>query len=139
MPDQALVVTLEVSARGREVTATLTLLNKGRTAFPLEKFNACTDGTMEKELFEVATVTAPPKQVAYVGMTAKRPPSGPNDYLHLAPGKSLSNTVRLDRYYDFPPAGGMFVARYSVYNALPEGGLSQLVSNSVTFRVDKSN
>ena len=139
MPDHATVVKLEVAVRGREVTATLLFLNHGQDGFAVEKFNTCADGKMDKELFEITTAATPPKEVRYVGITAKRPPSGPGDYTTVAPGKSLRTTVRLDPYYAFPPEGGTFVARYSVYNAMPDGELVQLVSNPVTFQVEKSN
>jgi hypothetical protein len=139
MPDHATVVKLDVTVSGREVTAKLTFLNHGQDGFPLEKFNTAPGGKMDKELFEVTTAATPRKEVRYVGITAKRPPSGPGDYVTLASGKSLSATVRLDQSYAFPPEGGAFVARYSVYNAMPDGELVQLVSNPVTFQVAKSN
>ena len=131
MAEQQVQVNLVVQVQGRSVTATLTFRNaSGQDAF-IERVNACDGGRIRNDLFEI---TKDDQRVPYIGRLAKRAAPGPEDFIKLAPGQSLSNTVQLESVYAFPPGAGTYKIRYSAYNPFPDrDGFFELVSNEVVF------
>lgn len=131
MAEQRVQVNLEVQAQGRNVTAKLTFRNAGGQDAFIERVNACDGGRIRNDLFEI---TRDDQRVPYIGRLAKRAAPGPEDFIKVAPGHSLSNTVQLDSVYQFPPGPGTYTVRYSALNPYPDrDGFFELVSNEAVF------
>ncbi len=52
-------------------------------------------------------------EIAYVGPMVKRGPLGAADFVKVAPGKKLSNTIDITRSYDFKPGTHTYTLRYA--------------------------
>ncbi len=91
----------EKFARSDEVLVRVTLLNTSPTAQFLLKWHTPA-GAVEAPLFEVLRDGQP---VRYLGMVVKRAAPGPDDYLRLEPGASLSSTVELSALYEMNVTG----------------------------------
>ena len=88
-------------ARSDEVLVRVTLQNTSATPQFLLKWHTPVEG-MQAPLFEVLRDGQP---VRYLGIKAKRPAPGPNDYLRLEPGASLASTVELSALYEMNVTG----------------------------------
>ena len=97
----SLVPVREKFARSDEVLVRVTLHNAGATPQFLLKWHTPVAG-VEAPLFEVLRDGQP---VRYLGIKAKRPAPGPDDYLRLEPGASLSSTVELSALYEMNVTG----------------------------------
>lgn len=102
----------------KPVTLHVTFTNPTSTSIGLLKWFTPIDGVTEP-LF---TVTRAGNSVTYVGILVKHPPPTTQDYVTLAPGKSLSRDVNLSDYYDLSVSGN-----YSVTFAA--GGLTSNTLN----------
>ncbi|QOY93602.1 peptidase M35 [Massilia sp. UMI-21] len=88
-------------ARSDDVLVRVTLLNNSGTPQFLLKWHTPVAG-IEAPLFEVQRDGQP---VRYLGIKVKRPAPGPDDYLRLEPGASVSSTVELSALYDMNVTG----------------------------------
>lgn len=91
----------EKFARSDEVLVRVTLHNTGATPQFLLKWHTPVAG-VQAPLFEVLRDG---QQVAYLGIKVKRPAPGPDDYLRLEPGASLTSTVELSALYEMNVTG----------------------------------
>jgi len=94
-------------ARSDEVQVRVTLTNTGATPRFVLKWHTPVDG-ITAPLFEVKRDGQP---VRYLGIKAKRPAPGPDDYLRLEAGASLSSTVELSAQYEMHVTGA-YTLRY---------------------------
>ncbi|MCA1248618.1 M35 family metallo-endopeptidase [Massilia sp. MS-15] len=130
------------TARGDEVLVRVTLRNTGAAPRFLLSWQVPL-GEITAPLFEVLRDGQP---VRYLGMLAKRPAPGPDDYLRIEPGAALSATVELSALYEMHVTGSYQVRYRSAGPALlagaPDGtGAMQplpgsLVSNPVEIWVE---
>ena len=135
MAEQPVQVNLEVQVSGRNVAAKLTFRNAGSQDAFIERVNACDGGRIRNDIFEITTDG---QRVPYIGRLAKRAAPGPEDFIKVAPGQSLSNTVQLDSVYQFPPGPGTYKVRYSALNPFPDrDGFFELISNEVDFTLSE--
>lgn len=88
-------------ARSDEVLVRVTLLNTSATPQFLLKWHTPAGG-VAAPLFEVLRDGQP---VRYLGIKVKRAAPGPDDYLRLEPGASLSSTVELSALYEMNVTG----------------------------------
>ena len=88
-------------ARTDEVLVRVTLLNTSATPQYVLKWHTPVDG-VKAPLFEVQREGQP---VRYLGIEAKRRAPGPEDYLRLEPGASVSSTVELSALYEMSVTG----------------------------------
>src|SRR5687768_13822188 len=88
-------------ARSDEVLVRVTLLNTSAAPQFLLKWHTPAGG-VAAPLFEVLRDG---QQVAYLGIKVKRAAPGPDDYLRLEPGASLSSTVELSALYEMNVTG----------------------------------
>jgi peptidyl-Lys metalloendopeptidase len=88
-------------ARSDEVLVRVTLRNGSATPQFLLKWHTPVAG-VQAPLFEVLRDGQP---VRYLGIKAKRPAPGPDDYLRLEPGASLTSTVELSALYEMNVTG----------------------------------
>ena len=88
-------------ARTDEVQVRVTLANRSNTPQYILKWYTPVEG-ITAPLFEVLRDGQP---VRYLGIEAKRPAPGPNDYLRLEPGDSVSSTVELSALYEMNVTG----------------------------------
>lgn len=88
-------------ARSDEVLVRVTLMNTSATPQFLLKWHTPVAG-VQAPLFEVLREGQP---VRYLGIKAKRPAPGPDDYLRLEPGASVSSTVELSALYEMNVTG----------------------------------
>lgn len=97
----------EKFARSDEVLVRVTLQNTSATPQFLLKWHTPVAG-VQAPLFEVLRDGQP---VRYLGIKAKRPAPGPDDYLRLEPGASLTSTVELSALYEMNVTG-LYQLRY---------------------------
>jgi peptidyl-Lys metalloendopeptidase len=91
----------EKFARSDEVLVRVTLQNNSATPQFLLKWHTPVAG-VQAPLFEVLRDG---QKVAYLGIKAKRPAPGPDDYLRLEPGATLTSTVELSALYEMSVTG----------------------------------
>ncbi|WP_229440511.1 M35 family metallo-endopeptidase [Massilia sp. BSC265] len=91
----------EKFARSDEVLVRVTLHNNSATPQFLLKWHTPVAG-VQAPLFEVLRDG---QAVRYLGIKVKRPAPGPDDYLRLEPGASLSSTVELSALYEMNVTG----------------------------------
>lgn len=94
-------------ARSDEVQVRVTFTNTSAQAQYVLKWHTPVEG-LSAPLFEVQRDG---QQVRYLGIKAKRPAPGPDDYLRLDPGASLSSTVELSAQYEMHVTGS-YTLRY---------------------------
>ena len=94
-------------ARSDEVQVRVTFTNTSAQAQYLLKWHTPVEG-LSAPLFEVQRDG---QQVRYLGIKAKRPAPGPDDYLRLEPGASLSSTAELSAQYEMHVTGS-YTLRY---------------------------
>jgi peptidyl-Lys metalloendopeptidase len=94
-------------ARSDEVKVEVTLANTGLAPQYILKWHTPVEG-VEGPLFEVQRDGQP---VRYLGIEAKRPAPGPNDYVRLEPGASISTVVELSALYEMNVTGS-YTLRY---------------------------
>ncbi|MBD8564068.1 peptidase M35 [Oxalobacteraceae sp. CFBP 8763] len=125
--------------RGDDVLVIVTLTNTSNTVQQLLRWRT-PQQVLEAPLFEVQRDGQP---VRYLGRRIKRAAPGPADYLQLAPGEVLSQTVELSRFYEMRMTGN-YTIRYRS-PAMPAPGattgavVGELTSNPVTIRIDGSS
>lgn len=88
-------------ARSDEVLVRVTLHNPGSTPQFVLRWHTPA-GAIDAPLFEVLRDGQP---VRYLGIEAKRRAPGPDDYLRLDPGATLSSTVELSALYEMSVTG----------------------------------
>lgn len=91
----------EKFARSDEVLVRVTLHNSSAAPQFLLKWHTPVAG-VQAPLFEVLRNGQP---VRYLGIKVKRPAPGPDDYLRLEPGASLTSTVELSALYEMSVTG----------------------------------
>ncbi len=94
-------------ARSDDVRVEVTLSNHGLAPQFILKWHTPVEG-VEAPLFDVQRDGQP---VRYLGIEAKRPAPGPNDYVRLEPGASVSTTVELSALYEMNVTGA-YLLRY---------------------------
>jgi len=122
--------------RGDNVLVSVTLTNTSDTVQHLLRWRT-PQQSLEAPLFEVQRDGQP---VRYLGRRIKRTAPGPADYLQLAPGEVLTQTVELSRVYEMSITGN-YTIRYRS-PAMPAPGatagavVGELTSNRVTVWID---
>lgn len=125
-------VQLNVSVKGRHVLAALEFRNMTQLNFSIEKFNACTDGQIENNVFEIRTNG---RLLEYTGLLAKRRRALLEDYIVIPAGRTFRTKADLTAAYDFPHEMRTYEALYSATLSYPDrDGLWTLNSNSQRFR-----
>ena len=94
-------------ARSDDVRVEVTLANTGLSPQYILKWHTPVEG-VDGPLFEVQRDGQP---VRYLGIEAKRPAPGPNDYVRLEPGASISTVVELSALYEMHVTGS-YTLRY---------------------------
>jgi hypothetical protein len=124
-------VRLRISVRRIQVLADLEFMNTSRHDVFIEKFNACVNGEIENNVFEIR---ADGHLLDYTGMLAKRRRPLLEDYLRLPPGQPFTTQVDLTRAYDFPRGKRTYEAAYSAVLSYPErDGIWTLTSDTERF------
>ena len=108
-------VRLSVVVSGQQATATLRFINKTQQDIYLDKINACLDGTIENDVFEISTGD---KSIEYIGILAKRKVK-PQDFYRLKPGEEIESKVSIDKVYQFPAGTHEYKIRYYAYHSYP--------------------
>jgi len=122
--------------RGDNVLVSVTLTNTSDTIQHLLRWRT-PQQSLEAPLFEVQRDG---QSVRYLGRRIKRTAPGPADYLQLAPGEVLTQTVELSRFYEMSITGN-YTIRYRS-PAMPTPGaaagavVGELTSNPVTVWID---
>ncbi len=103
--------TLKVESSGGKVLVTVSVDNaagKAPVHVPVALYK-------DKELFgRTFTITTDKgAEVDYVGPMVKRGPWTAADFVKVAPGKKMSNTIDITRSYDFKPGTHTYVLRYA--------------------------
>ncbi len=102
--------TVKVESRDGKVLVTLSVDNAGTAPVhvPVALYK-------DKELFGRAFTITTDKgvDVAYVGPMVKRGPLTAADFVKVAPGKKLSNTIDITRSYDFKAGTHTYMLRYA--------------------------
>ncbi len=102
--------TVKVESRDGKVRVTLSVDNAGAAPVhvPVALYK-------DKELFGRAFTITMDKglEVDYVGPMVKRGPWTAADFIKVAPGKKLSNTIDITRSYDFKPGTHTYMLRYA--------------------------
>ena len=114
-PDFKIAVNLETEVIGEEVMVTLTFTNAGNNSASIEKRNGCLNGQIENNVFEI---TSGEQKIKYKGIMAKIAPPGPEGYLEIPAGQSVTATVKLNDVYDFLPGVRNYEIKYSAYHSL---------------------
>ena len=111
--------------------ADLEFANSTRQEIFIEKYNACINGEIENNVFEIKTGE---RLLDYTGMLAKRRRPIAEDYVRLAPGRMFASRVDLTNAYDFPRGKHDYQARYSAVISYPDrDGIWSLSSEWVRF------
>jgi hypothetical protein len=125
VPPESTIMAREV---GSDIVVRITIANHSHVPFRLLQWNLPKNGKMTTVLFEV---TLNGKTVEYRGPMAKRSIM-PDDYVVIAPGKSLSAEVGLLQAYDVR-SGGDYAITYKGFNQRSDSsGIDVLTSNTVT-------
>ena len=88
-----------------DVVAKVTITNEGRGMALVPRWQI-PGRVLDADLFEV---TQDGRPVRYTGRLAKRPAPTPQDFVRLAPGKSVSGETELSRHYDILDGGEYIV------------------------------
>ena len=102
-------VQLAVVAGEGNVTATLTFMNSSAEDVFLEKVNACINGTIRNNVFQVVSDI---DRVPYIGIFAKRAMPGPDGFFRLAAGACHKVRVHLNDAYGFFPGWHAYRIHY---------------------------
>jgi hypothetical protein len=126
-------VHLNVSVRSGQVMARLDFENSSNNDIFIEKFNACIEGQIENNVFEIRTNG---QMLDYIGMLAKRRRPILEDYLVIRAGRTFETEVDLTRAYAFPRGLREYSAVYSAVISYPDrDGIWMLTSKPVRFRL----
>ncbi|UVW27917.1 M35 family metallo-endopeptidase [Massilia sp. H6] len=124
-------------SRSDDVQVQVTLSNTGLAPQFILKWHTPVEG-IQAPLFEVQRDGQP---VPYLGIEAKRPAPGPNDYVRLEPGASISSIVELSALYEMNVTGA-YTLRYRTAAAGLFGSASArmvtgtLASNTASIWID---
>ena len=124
-------------ARSDDVQVQVTLANTGLAPQFILKWHTPVEG-VEAPLFDVQRDGQP---VRYLGIEAKRPAPGPNDYVRLEPGASVTSVVELSALYEMNVTGA-YTVRYRTAAAGLFGSASvrqatgALASNAASIWID---
>jgi len=121
-------VRLEISVRQNQALARLEFKNPTPSDVFIEKYNACIDGEIENNVFQIQWDD---HVVDYTGLLAKRRRPLPEDYIKIAPGGTLASVVDLAKAYGFPAGFRTYQATYSAVISYPDrDGIWSLTSNT---------
>lgn len=126
-------VHLEVSVKSSQVLARLDFENTSNQDIFIEKYNACVQGRIENNVFEIRTNG---HLLDYNGMLAKRRRPILEDYLVIFPGRNFETEVDLTKAYAFPKGLRQYSAAYSAVISYPHrDGIWTLTSEPAGFRL----
>ncbi|PTL80873.1 M35 family metallo-endopeptidase [Vitiosangium sp. GDMCC 1.1324] len=128
------VTKASLSAR-EDVAVTVTYTNISSQPVQLLKFYVA-DGRLKEGLFEVTRNGEP---VEYIGPQFKRAAPGPQDYITLAPGESVSGSAPVSGFYDLSETGSYtirFAARSLDQQSAVITKAAQLDSNLVNLWIE---
>lgn len=125
-------VRLNISVRQNQALARLEFTNPTSSDVFIEKYNACVDGEIENNVFQIQWDG---HVVDYTGILAKRRRPLPEDYVKIPPGGTLTALVDLVRAYHFPAGSRIYDATYSAVISYPDReGIWTLTSNTERLR-----
>lgn len=131
MESDGIEVSLDVAIDWPRIRASLTFKNLAEEEGYLDRVQSGLSGVLENRLFEV---TAGGEPIDYIGPRLKRSPSGPEDFLPIAPGAEARTTLELSEAYAFRPGTHLYRARYRTFQGHPvKPDLYLRVSNWVEF------
>jgi hypothetical protein len=126
-------VHLTVSIDSGEAMARLEFRNNSKQDIFIEKYNACVEGRIENNVFEIRTNG---QLLEYMGMLAKRRRPILEDYLVIVSGRNFETEVALTRAYAFPKGLRQYSAAYSAVISYPyRDGIWRLTSEPARFRL----
>jgi hypothetical protein len=98
----------------------------------IEKFNACVNGEIENNVFEIRSDG---HLLDYTGLLAKRRRPLREDYIVIPTGRVFRKNVDFTTAYDFPRGLRTYEATYSAVLSYPDrDGIWRLTSNTDRFR-----
>src|SRR5438552_18393786 len=110
-------VRLKITVTGGQVLADLEFANSSRKDVFIEKYNACIEGEIENNVFQIRTGE---RVLDYTGMLAKRRRPLPEDYVRLAPGRMFAARADLTGAYECPRGAPSYEARYCAVLSYPD-------------------
>jgi hypothetical protein len=126
-------VHLNVSVESGEVMARLDFENRSNNDIFIEKYNACVEGQIENNVFEIRTND---QMLNYIGMLVKRRRPVLEDYLVIRAGRIFETEVDLTRAYAFSRGLREYSVVYSAVISYPDrDGIWTLTSKPVPFRL----
>ena len=131
MTANSVSVHLSVAVRFGQVRASLDFANESQHEVFIEKYNACANGQIENNVFEIRSNE---HTLDYKGPLFKRRRPVREDYVSISRGRKFSTQVDLAKAYDFPRGNHDYTATYSaVISYLDRDGIWTLTSNAVRF------
>ena len=128
-------LTLKVNVQGSNLVATLDFRNKSGNIIFLDKYIACLDSEPTSNLFVITDETG--KRVGYTGVMIKRRVSK-EDFIQISSGDSVTSTIALNKWYEFPAGKYNYTIHYRAYNhSFGEQELIEIISNRVTIEFSK--
>lgn len=116
-PAAAVEVDLTVNTQSGGVMVGLLFVNQTSTRVFLEKINACSDGRIENNVFQLRSAG---RQIDYTGRLTKRGRLLPEDYIPLDPGKTFTTQVDLTTAYAFLPGAHNYSVHYFALHSFPD-------------------
>lgn len=131
-------VALGVRVDGRKLPMTIEFSNTSPDVAFLYLPNACADGNIQKNVFEVEGKPgqSPVAEVRYKGPYRKLAAPTLKDFLELAPGATKTVQVDLATAYDFPAGPGHYEVYYTAINPSPvPGQITEMRSERTAFEL----
>ena len=126
------VVLLEISIQQNQVLARLEYRNPTPSAVFIEKYNACINGEIENNVFQIQWDG---NLVDYTGILAKRQRPLLEDYIKIPPDGMWTALVNLAKAYRFPAGSHIYEATYSAIISYPDrDGIWTLTSKTERFQ-----
>ena len=130
MAEKLITVKLDVVAKSGNLLATLTFQNVSDKNVYLDKYTSCLLDQLTSRVFEI--IGQDGAALEYVGIMVKRKYNR-DDFIRVEPGKAVSTSVVLNKFYTFPRERQEYSVVYKVLNHSYEDiqGSFELISNKI--------